>query len=61
MTWGAVIRRLKAAGYVYVRRGKGSHALFRHPVTRQQHWVAMHTKQEAGQLGNYIIREATRK
>jgi predicted RNA binding protein YcfA (HicA-like mRNA interferase family) len=57
MTWGEVIRRLKAAGYIEVRSGKGSHRLFRHPDGREV-WVAVHTKKDAGQLGNRILREA---
>jgi predicted RNA binding protein YcfA (HicA-like mRNA interferase family) len=58
MTWGEVIRKLKAAGYVEVRTGKGSHALYRHAATGQEVWVAIHTKKDAGQLGNRILREA---
>lgn len=58
MTWGEVIRQLKAAGYLEVRSGKGSHALDRHPVTGQEVWVTIHTKKDAGQLGDRILREA---
>ena len=58
VTWGEVMRKLKAAGFVEVRRGKGSHQLFMHPETKQEVWVAMHTKKDAGQLGNRILREA---
>src|SRR6266516_2650962 len=58
MTWGEVIRRLKAAGYVEIRTGKGSHRLLKHPVTSKEIWVAVHTKKDAGQLGNRILREA---
>ena len=58
MTWGEVIRKLKAAGYVEVRSGKGSHHLYRHPTTGQEVLVAIHTKKDAGQLGNRILREA---
>jgi predicted RNA binding protein YcfA (HicA-like mRNA interferase family) len=50
MTWGEVSRQLKAAGYMQVRSGKGSHELYRHPVTGQELWVAIHTKKDAGQL-----------
>ncbi len=57
MTWGEVIRKLKAAGCVEVRTGKGSH-LYRHPTTGHEVWVAIHTKKDAGQLGNRILREA---
>lgn len=58
MTWGEVIRKLKAAGYVEVRSGKGSHRQFRHLTTGHEVWVAIHTKKDAGQLGNRILREA---
>ena len=57
MTWGEVIRRLKAAGFVELRQGKGSHVLYRHPDGREV-WVAVHTKKDAGGLGNRILREA---
>jgi predicted RNA binding protein YcfA (HicA-like mRNA interferase family) len=58
VTWAEVIRKLKAAGYLEVRSGKGSHRLLRHPVTGKEIWVAVHTKKDAGQLGNRILREA---
>jgi len=58
VTWGEVARKLKAAGYVAVRRGEGSHLLFRHPATGKEVWIAVHTKKDAGQLGNRILREA---
>ena len=58
MTWGEVIRKLKAAGFQEERSGKGSHRLFKHPTTGQEIWVAVHTKKDAGNLGNRILREA---
>jgi len=58
VTWGEVIRKLKAAGYAEVRGGKGSHRLFRHVTTGKELWIAVHTKKDAGQLGNRILREA---
>lgn len=58
MTWGEVIRKLKAAGFVESRRGKGSHQLFKHPTTGKEVWIAVHTKKDAGRLGNRILREA---
>jgi mRNA interferase HicA len=58
VTWGEVIRKLTNAGYVEVRRGKGSHRLFRHVVTGKEIWIAVHTKKDAGQLGNRILKEA---
>ena len=53
-----MIRRLKAAGFVQVRSGKGSHLLLRHPTTSTEVWVAVHTKKDAGRLGDRILREA---
>lgn len=53
-----MIRRLKAAGFVEVRTGKGSHMLLRHANTGKEVWVAVHTKKDAGRLGNRILREA---
>jgi hypothetical protein len=44
-----------------VRRGpvgKGSHLLLKHPTTGKEVWVAVHTKKDAGRLGNRILREA---
>lgn len=58
MTCAEVIRRLKAAGFVEVRAGKGSHVLLKHPVSGKEVWVAVHTKKDAGRLGNRILREA---
>jgi predicted RNA binding protein YcfA (HicA-like mRNA interferase family) len=58
VTWAEVIRRLKAAGSVEVRAGKGSHLLLRRPDTGKELWVAVHTKKDAGRLGNRILREA---
>jgi mRNA interferase HicA len=58
VTWGEVIRKLKAAGYVEMRKGKGSHLKLKHPETGREVWVALHAKQEAGNLGNRILREA---
>lgn len=53
-----MIRKLKAAGFVEVRPGKGSHRLMMHRTTRKEVWVAVHTKKDAGRLGNRILREA---
>ena len=36
MTWAEVIRKLKAAGFVEVRPGKGSHVLLKHPTTGKE-------------------------
>jgi len=58
VTWAEVIRKLKAAGFVEVRSGRGSHLLLRHPTSGKEVWVAIHTKKDAGRLGNRILREA---
>ena len=58
MTWGEVIRKLKAAGFVVLRSGQGSHRLLKHPITGKEVWIAVHTKKDAGRLGNRILREA---
>jgi predicted RNA binding protein YcfA (HicA-like mRNA interferase family) len=58
VTWAEVIRKLKAAGYQEVRVGKGSHRLFRQSSSGKEVWVAVHTKKDAGNLGNRILREA---
>jgi predicted RNA binding protein YcfA (HicA-like mRNA interferase family) len=52
------MRNLKAQGFVEVRSGKGSHLLLKHPVSGKEVWVAVHTKKDAGRLGNRILREA---
>lgn len=43
-----MIRKLKAAGFVEVRSGKGSHLLLKHPTTGKEVWVAVHTKKMWG-------------
>ena len=50
MTWAEVIRKLKAAGFVEVRSGKGSHLLLKHPDSGKEVWVAVHTKKDAGRV-----------
>jgi predicted RNA binding protein YcfA (HicA-like mRNA interferase family) len=45
VTWAEVIRKLKAAGFVQVRSGTGSHLLLKHRTTGKEVWVAVHTKQ----------------
>ena len=57
MTWKEVIRRLKVAGFIEKRTGKGSHRLFVHPETRKEVWVTVHGH-DAGRLGNRILRDA---
>jgi len=58
VTWAEVFRKLKAGGFVEVRSGKGSHRLFCNPSSGKEVWVAVHTKRDAGRLGNRILREA---
>jgi predicted RNA binding protein YcfA (HicA-like mRNA interferase family) len=58
VTWTEVIRKPKAAGFVEVRSGKGSHLLVKHPTSGKEFWVALHTKKDAGRLGSRILREA---
>ena len=36
VTWKEVIRKLKAAGFIEKRRGKGSHMLFVHPESGEE-------------------------
>jgi predicted RNA binding protein YcfA (HicA-like mRNA interferase family) len=57
VTWKEVIRRLKAAGFVEKRTGKGSHVLLVHPENGKEIWVTMHGH-DAGRLGNRILRHA---
>ena len=53
-----MIRKLEAVGFVAVRSGKGSHLLLKHPTIGKEVWVEVHTKEDAGRLGNRILREA---
>jgi len=59
VTWGELIRRLKAAGFVERRTGKGSHRQFVHPETKRVITVAVHNKREVGTgLAQRILKEA---
>jgi predicted RNA binding protein YcfA (HicA-like mRNA interferase family) len=55
--WTEVIRKLKAAGFVEKRTGKGSHKRFVHPETGKEAWVTKHGH-DAGKLGNRILKDA---
>ena len=57
VTWKEVIRKLKAAGFVEKRTGKGSHRLLVHPESGKEVWVTSHGH-DAGRLGNRILRDA---
>lgn len=58
MTWGELVRKLKA-GFVEQRTGKGSHRQFIHPARGTVITVAVHTKKEVGTgLARRILKEA---
>jgi len=57
VTWKEVIRKLKTAGFVEKRTGKGAHRLFVHRDTGKEVWVTMHGH-DAGRLGYRILRDA---
>jgi len=59
VTWGELIRRLKAAGFQERRAGRGSHRQFIHPDTKTIITVSVHTKKEVGTgLVHRILKEA---
>ena len=59
MTWGELIRKLKKAGFVEQRKGKGSHRQFINKDTGAVVTVAIHTKKDVGPgLANKILKEA---
>lgn len=57
MTWGELIRRLKAAGFKPGRKGDGSHVKMVHPDGREV-WVSIHTKKDVGRLAHKILQDA---
>jgi predicted RNA binding protein YcfA (HicA-like mRNA interferase family) len=58
-TRGEIVRRLKAAGFVEHRTGKGSHRQLIHPKTGRIITVSVHTKREVGTgLAARILKEA---
>ena len=59
MTWAELIRKLKAAGFIEQRMGKGSHRQLVHPGTGRVVTVSIHTKNEVGTgLARRILKEA---
>jgi len=59
VTWGELIRRLRAAGFVERRTRKGSHRQFVHPGTNLVITVSVHTKKEVGTgLAARILKDA---
>ena len=58
MTWGELIRRLRAAGFVE-RTGKASHRQLVHPETKKVITVSVHTSKQVGTgLAHRIMKEA---
>ena len=56
---GELIRRLREAGFVEGRTGKGSHRQFMHPRTKRVVTVSVHTRKEVGtELAHRIMKEA---
>ena len=51
------MRKLKAAGFVEKRTGKGAHRLFVHPRTGKEVWVTM-DGHDARKLWNRILKDA---
>jgi predicted RNA binding protein YcfA (HicA-like mRNA interferase family) len=43
---------------VKIPRAVLAFTLLKHPTTGKEVWVAVHTKKDAGRLGNRILREA---
>jgi predicted RNA binding protein YcfA (HicA-like mRNA interferase family) len=58
VTWAEVIGKLKAAGFVEVRAGKGSHLLLKHPDPARKSGSPFTPRKMPGGLGNRILREA---
>jgi predicted RNA binding protein YcfA (HicA-like mRNA interferase family) len=53
-----VIRRLRRAGFVFDRQAKGSHEIWRHPVTKRRTTVPNHPGDLPEGTVRAIIREA---
>lgn len=59
MTWGELIRRLKEAGFIELRHGKGSHLKLWSPANGRVVIVSVHTKTEVGTgLAQRILKDA---
>ena len=59
MTWGELIRRLQAAGFVEQRRGTGSHLQFVHPDNGRLVTVSVPTTKAVGTgRARRILKEA---
>ena len=58
MTWAELIPRLRSAGFVEERIGKGSQRKLIHPITEKEVWVSIHTKKDVGRLARRILKDA---
>lgn len=60
MKWNELLKKLKSAGYVYLRDGKGSHEYWHHPDRKDPPIViAKHGAKEVGKgLANAILKQA---
>ena len=58
VTWSEVVRKLRKAGYIELRTGKGSHMHLVNPRTGHRIVVVNHATQEAGHLGKRILKDA---
>jgi predicted RNA binding protein YcfA (HicA-like mRNA interferase family) len=58
-TWGELVRRLKAAGFVEHRTGKGSHRQFIHAKTARIVTGSVHTRKDVGTgLAARVLKDA---
>lgn len=60
MNWNELLKKLKKAGYVYLRDAKGSHEYWHHPEkTGSEIVIAKHPSKEIGTgLVNKILKQA---
>jgi len=60
MKWSELIKKLKRAGYVYLRDAKGSHEYWHHPDKKGSEIViSKHSSKEVGTgLANKILKQA---
>ena len=60
MKWNELIKKLKRAGYIYLRDAKGSHEIWHHPDRPgSEEVIAKHGSKEVGTgLANKILKRA---
>ncbi len=60
MKWNELLKKLKKAGYVYLRDAKGSHEYWHHPERKgSEEVIAKHGAKEVGTgLANKILKRA---